>query len=271
MRRSQLIGAVLALALLAPGLAHAQFGLSVVTDITTEAQTTETAIQSAVAVAKQVQQYELQVQQYQNMVANTVAPVTNLYRQTTSDISGAQSALDGVTRLVPVGQSVTQYLSQFTSGGGLTSSTDFCATRGLCTPTQFAAAQAAQAAAAQARDAALVSGSQTQLASLQSQATDLQSIGQAAQGSTGQLQALGYSNQIGAVGAGADLQIASILTQRTQQEATDRLAAQQAAAQRASADTAATTATVNALPTLYGPAPTGTYGQMAAGLPTLGQ
>jgi P-type conjugative transfer protein TrbJ len=268
MRRFQLIGAVLALALVAPGLARAQF---TVTDIIADAQTTETAIQSAAGVAKQVQQYEMQVQQYQNMVQNTVSPVTNIYRQVTGDINGAQSALDGVTRLVPVGQSVTQYLSQFTSGGGITSSTDFCATQGLCTPTQFAAAQAAQAAASQARDAALVSGGQTQLASLQSQATDLQIIGQAAQGATGQMQALGYNNQIAAVGAGANLQVASLLTQRMQQEAADRLAAQQAAAQRAAASKTATQGVVDNLTTFYGPAPTGTYGQMAAGLPTLSQ
>jgi P-type conjugative transfer protein TrbJ len=270
MQRSKLIGAALALALLAPGMAHAQFG-GIVTDIVAEAQTTETAIQTTASVAKQIQQYETQVQQYQNMLQNTAAPLTNLYRQTTSDISGVQGALDGVTRLVPVGQSLTQYLSQFSSGGGVTSSTDFCATAGLCTPQQFAAAQAAQGAAAQARDAALVAGGQTQLASLQSQATDLQNIGQAAQGATGQVQALGYGNQIAAVGAGANLQVASILTQRMQQEAADRLAAQQAAAQRAAGDTAATTATVDALPAFYGPPPTGTYGQMAAGLPTLSQ
>jgi P-type conjugative transfer protein TrbJ len=265
MRRTHLIGAVLALALLAPGMARAQF---TVTDIVAEAQTTETAIQTTAAVAKQIQQYEMQVQQYQNMLQNTAAPLTNIYRQVTADISGAQNAADGVTRLVAAGQSLTQYLSQF-SGGGISSSTDFCATEGLCTPSQFAAAQAAQGAAAQARDAALVAGSQTQLASLQSQATDLQAMGQAAQGATGQMQALGYSNQIGAVAAGADLQIASILTQRMQQDAVDRLAAQQALARTASANAAAGQAAVNDLSSFYGPAPSGTYGQMAAGLPTI--
>ena len=124
MRRIPLIAAALALVLLGPGIARAQF---TVTDIVADAQTTETAIQSTAAVAKQIQQYEMQVQQYQNMLQNTAAPLTNLYRQTTSDISGAQSALDGVTRLVPTGQSVNQYLSRFTSGG-VNASTDFCAT-----------------------------------------------------------------------------------------------------------------------------------------------
>ena len=265
MKRIQRIGAALALVLLGPGIAQAQF---TVTDIVADAQTTETAIQSTAAVAKQIQQYEMQVQQYQNMLQNTAAPLTNLYRQTSSDISGAQSALDGVTRLVPTGQSVTQYLSRFTSGG-ISSSTDFCATEGLCTPQQFGAAQAAQGAAAQARDAALVAGGQTQLASLQSQATDLQTIGQAAQGATGQMQALGYSNQIATVGASADLQVASLLTQRMQQEAADRLAAKQALAQSASENAAAGQAAIDNLSTFYGPAPTGSYGQMAAGLPTL--
>jgi len=52
MRRTYLIGAALALALMAPGMAQAQF---TVTDIVADAQTTETAIQSAAAVAKQVQ------------------------------------------------------------------------------------------------------------------------------------------------------------------------------------------------------------------------
>jgi P-type conjugative transfer protein TrbJ len=249
-------------------MAHAQFG-GIVTDIVAEAQTTETAIQSTAAVAKQIQQYQMQVLQYQNMLQNTLSPATNLYRQTTSDISGVQSALDGVTRLVPVGQSVSQYLSQFTRPGGVTSSTDFCATAGLCTPQQFAAAQAAQGAAAQARDAALVAGGQTQMASYQSQAQDLQNIGQAAQGATGQMQALGYGNQIAAVGAGAQLSIASQMAQRTAQEAADRLAAQNAAAQEAAGSKSATDAAVNNLTTFYGPAPTGTYGQMAAGLPTL--
>jgi P-type conjugative transfer protein TrbJ len=265
MRRTHLIGVLLAAVLIAPGGARAQFA---VTDIVAEAQTTETAIQTTAAVAKQVQQYEMQVQQYQNMLQNTAAPMTNIYRQVTADISGAQGALDGVTRLVPAGQPVSQYLSQF-SGGGISSSIDFCGTQGLCTPSQFAAAQRAQVAAAQSRDAGLVSGSQTQLAALQSQAQDLQSIGDAAQGATGQMQALGYGNQIGTVAAGADLQIASILTQRMQQEAADRLVAQQALARTASANAAAGRAAINDLPSFYGPAPSGTYGQMAAGLPTI--
>lgn len=83
------------------------------------------------------------------------------------------------------------------------------------------------------------------------------------------MQALGYGNQIGAVAAGADLQIASILTQRMQQDAVDRLAAQQALARTASANAAAGQAAVNDLSSFYGPAPRGTYGQMAAGLPTI--
>ena len=268
MRRFQLVGAAAALALLAPGIAHAQFGVSIVTDIVAEAQTTETAIQTATSVVKQVQQYELQLQQYQNMVQNTAAPVTNLYRQVTGDIAGAQMALDSVTRLVPAGQSVSQYLAQFT-GGGVSPTTDFCATQGLCTPAQFAAAQAAQGAAAQARDAALVTGAQTQLTLIQDQARDLETIGQAAQGATGQMQALGYNNQISTIGAGANLQVASLLTQRMQQEAADRLAAQQAAAQRVAAATSAGQSATDDLANFYGPPPAGTYGQMAAGLPTL--
>ena len=258
MRRTYLIGAALALALMAPGMAQAQF---TVTDIVADAQTTETAIQSAAAVAKQVQQYETQVQQYQLMLQNAAAPSTNIYRQSTADVSGAQTLLDGVRRLVPSGQSVSQYLSQFASGE-VSSSTDFCRAQGLCNSSQFAGAQA--------RDAALVSGAQTQLTALQSQASDLQSIGTASQGATGELQALGYGNQIGTVAAGANLQIASALTQQTQQQAADRLAAQQALAQSAAAETAADNSTVSALGSFYGPAPTGTYGQMAAGLPTIG-
>jgi P-type conjugative transfer protein TrbJ len=266
MRRNHLIGALLA-ALLAPGIAQAQM---TVTDIVADAQTTATAIQAASAVTKQVQQYEMQVQQFQLQQQNLAAPTTNIYRPTTSDVSGSQTLLDGVTRLIPIGQSVSQYLAQFTSGGGVSSSTDFCGTQGLCSSSQFAAAQAAQASASQARDAALVSGAQSQLTALQSQATDLQSIGTASQGATGELQALGYSNQIGTVAAGANLQIASTLTQQTQQQAADRLVAQQALAQSAAAETAADTSTVSALSSFYGPAPTGNYGQMAAGLPTIG-
>lgn len=268
MKRILAMGAAFGLALAIPGLAYAQF---TVTDIVADAQTTETAIQTTAAVAKQAQQYEMQVQQYQNMLQNTAAPLTNIYRQTTADVSGAQSALDGVTRLVPTGQSLSQYLSQFTSNGGVTTTTDFCAAQGLCTLQQFAAAQAAQAAAAQARDAALVAGSQTQLGSLQSQAADLQTIGQAAQAATGQMQALGYGNQIATVGASANLEIASLLTRRMQEEAADRLAAQQAAARAPAASAAATQAALTNITTFYGAAPTGTYGQMAAGLPTLSQ
>ena len=267
MRRTYFLGAALGLALMAPGMAQAQM---TVTDIVADAQTTATAIQAAAAVTKQVQQYETQLQQFQLQQQNLASPTTNIYRQSTSDVSGAQTLLDGVTRLIPSGQSVNQYLAQFTSGGGVSSSTDFCGTQGLCNSSQFAAAQASQASASQARDAALVSGSQTQLTALQGQATDLQSIGSAAQGATGEVQALGYSNQINTVGAGADLQIASILTQQTQQQAADRLAAQQALDQTASANTTAGQTAVNNLSGFYGSAPTGTYGQMAAGLPTIG-
>jgi P-type conjugative transfer protein TrbJ len=39
-------------------------------------QTTVTAIQSVAAVTKQIEQYKIQLQQYQNMLQNTAAPAS---------------------------------------------------------------------------------------------------------------------------------------------------------------------------------------------------
>ena len=257
---------LLAGAALAPGVARAQVA---VVDVAAVKQESTSALQSVAAVQKQIAQYNLQVQQYQNAVQNTLAPATNIYRQATQDVSSAQTSMDGVTKIIPTNTSMSAYLGQFTNGTGVTPSTNLCSTQGLCSQSQLAAAQSAATAASQARDAALVQGGQTQLQALRSQSTDLQSITTASKGATGQMQSMGYGNQINAVNANASLQIASILTQQQQKQAADELAAQlsvarqsQLSAAEGQAAVAAEQARMNATV-----APAADYQDMTKGLP----
>ncbi len=111
-----------------------------VVDVSAIKQQTTTALQSVAAVTKQIQQYELQVQQYQNAVQNTLAPVTNVYRQATADVTSAQTSMDGVTKIVPTNTSLSSYLAQFTNGTGVSASTNLCASQGLCSTAQLSAA-----------------------------------------------------------------------------------------------------------------------------------
>jgi P-type conjugative transfer protein TrbJ len=250
-------------ALLAASSASAQFA---VVDVAAVKQVTTTALQSVLGVAKQVQQYQLQLQQYQNAIQNTVSAPSQIYGQVQNGVKSTQGSMDGFTKLVPTGQSSQQYLSQFTNNGGMNGSTDLCATEGLCSAAQLTAAANAAQTASQARDVGLVTGSQTELTALQGSANNLQNISTAAQGATGQMQALGYDNQINALNAGATLHMASMMALQTQQQAADRLAGQQAAVIQMNNDRAAVQAYDSTMSARFATQPSGHYELQAAGL-----
>src|ERR1700758_2691350 len=93
---------VAALPLTSPG------GIPVI-DYSNLVQNTTTALKQVAACAQQVQQYQLQLQQYANQVRNTVAPVAQVWQ-------AAQSTMNTVMGTVGMfqnGSALQSYLNQF--------------------------------------------------------------------------------------------------------------------------------------------------------------
>ena len=72
-------------------------------------QNTTTALKQVPAYAQMVQSYQLQMQQYANMVKNTVAPVAQIWQTA----QGTMNSVMGTVNMFQNGSQLQGYLSQF--------------------------------------------------------------------------------------------------------------------------------------------------------------
>ena len=77
-------------------LLPAQAGIPVI-DGTNVVQTTISALNNVAAVQKQIEQYVTQLQQYQNMLQNSLAPAAYIWDQANSTINKLMQAQDTLT------------------------------------------------------------------------------------------------------------------------------------------------------------------------------
>jgi P-type conjugative transfer protein TrbJ len=185
----------------------------------------------------QLQQYQTQMQQYENMLQNTEAPPTYIWDQaqaTMNDLLAAQDTLNYYENQLG---SLDSYLGKFQDVAYYRDSPCFNGSGG-CTPTEKAAMEENRRLASESQkkaNDALFKGLEQQQRNLTADARQLERLQSAAQGANGQMQAIGYANQLAANQANQLLQIRSLLiaqqnavTTRMQAEA-DREAQQQAA------------------------------------------
>ena len=217
-------------------MSPAQAGIPVI-DGGNLVQNVMTAIESVAQTLKQIEQYQTQLQQYENMIQNTVAPAAYIWDQAQSTINGLMNAVDTLNYYKTQLGSVDSYLGKFQDVAYYRSSPCFNGTGG-CTPAEQAAMAENRRLASESQkkaNDALFKGLDRQQDALKSDARQLERLQSAAQGANGQMQAIGFANQLAAQQANQLLQIRGLMVAQQNAIATrmqveaDREAQQQAA------------------------------------------
>ncbi|EIX0138106.1 P-type conjugative transfer protein TrbJ [Escherichia coli] len=183
-----------------------------VIDGTNLTQTTVTAIQQVAQVQKQIEQYATQLQQYENMLQNTVAPAAYIWDQAQSTINGLMQSIDTLNNLTNQVGSLDAYLGKFQDVSYYKSSP--CFTSAGCSDTERAALEKARELGSQSQKAAndaLFKGIKDQQENLKADARQLERLQAKAQGAQGQMEAIGYANQLASQQANQLLQIRGLL------------------------------------------------------------
>ena len=213
--------------------AHA--GIPVI-DGTNLAQNIMTAIESVAQTLKQIEQYRTQLQQYENMLQNTMAPAAYIWDQAQSTINGLMNAVDTLNYYKTQLGSLDAYLGKFQDVSYYRSSPCFSAAG--CSDAERAAMEQNRRLASESQkkaNDALFKGLEQQQRNLTADARQLERLQSAAQGANGQMQAIGFANQLAAQQANQLLQIRGLMVAQQNAIATrmqveaDREAQQQAA------------------------------------------
>jgi P-type conjugative transfer protein TrbJ len=171
-----------------------------------------TAIEEIAQTAKQIQEYETQLVQYENQLKNTLAPSTYIWdnaQKTINSLLDATNTLDNYkTRL----GSLDNYLSKFQDVNYYRSSP--CFSPDGCTAAEWEALQQNERLASESQkktNDALFKGLDQQQTNLEADSITLERLQSDAEGATGQMQALGYANQLASQQSNQLLQIRALL------------------------------------------------------------
>lgn len=206
-------------------------------------QNVMTAIESVAQTLKQIEQYQTQLQQYENQLQNTMAPAAYIWDQaqrTMNDLRSAMNMLDYYQNQLG---SLDNYLGKFQDVAYYRSSPCFNGSGG-CTPAEWAAMNENRRLASESQkraNDALFHTLRHQQEALQADARTLEQLQSRAQGAEGQMQALGYANQLASQQANQLLQMRAILVAQqqviaTRMQADADLEAKQQAAHAASTE-----------------------------------
>ncbi|HAN1481837.1 TPA: P-type conjugative transfer protein TrbJ [Escherichia coli] len=202
-----------------------QAGIPVI-DGTNLSQNIMTAIESVAQTLKQIEQYQTQLQQYENQLQNTMAPAAYIWDQAQSTINGLMNAVNTLDYYKSQLGSLDNYINKFQDVSYYRGSPCFSAAG--CSNAEWAAMksveQVASASQKKANDA-LFRGLDQQQTNLRNDAAQLQRLQSAAQGANGQMQALGFANQLASQQANQLLQIRGLLIAQ-QNAVTTRMQAQ---------------------------------------------
>lgn len=231
------IAAIMATSLLPGVLTPAHAGLPVI-DASNLSQNVVTAIENVAHTAKQIQQYQTQLQQYQNMLQNTTAPAQQIWDSATTTMSQLRSSIDTLNYYKTSLGSIDTYLGKFKDTAAYRGSP--CYSVNGCTPAEWAAMRDSERLGSESQkkaNDALFKGLDLQQDSMQSDARQLQRLQSAAQGSAGQLEAIGYANQLASHQSNQLLQIRGLLLAQQNAIATRNQALADREAKEAAAST----------------------------------
>jgi P-type conjugative transfer protein TrbJ len=175
-------------------------------------QTTITASENVSQTLKQIQQYQTQLQQYENMLRNTAAPATQIWDQAQMTMNQLRRSIDTLNYYKATLGSVDSYLAHFKDTAAYQSSS--CYSVNGCSQAEWDAMKASERLGSQAQkkaNDALFKGLDKQQDAMVSDARQLERLQSSAQGATGQVQAIGYANQLASNQANQLLQIRALL------------------------------------------------------------
>jgi P-type conjugative transfer protein TrbJ len=175
-------------------------------------QTTVTATESVSQTLKQIQQYQTQLQQYENMLRNTAAPTSNIWDQAQATMSQLRTSIDTLAYYKNTLGGVDTYLGKFKDMSTYQASR--CFSYNGCSQAEWEAMQASQRLGSEAQkkaNDALFHGLDRQQDAMVADARQLERLQMSAQGARGQVQAIGYANQLASHQANQLLQIRALL------------------------------------------------------------
>lgn len=194
--------------------------------------------------ATQLSQYSTELEQYANMIQNTAQPSSYTWANATQTISGLSNTLNTLSGYQSQFGTLANYINQFRNLSQYASSA--CFNSISCTPGALASLSnilRLGSEAQQQANAANIQAINSQQIALQSDAATLERLQANAQSATGQMQAIGFANQLASNQANQLLQLRALLIAQQTAEATrnqviaDREAQQQAADQSWRKDT----------------------------------
>lgn len=245
MKRVRLLAAKSALAVaLATGfitttITPVQAGIPVI-DGGNLVQNIMSAMESVAQTAKQIEQYQTQLQQYENQLQNSMAPAAYIWDQAQTTINRLIAAQNTLAYYENQLGSLDAYLGKFQDVAYYRSSPCFNGSGGCSDAERAAMAENRRLASESQKKAndALFQTVADQQKALKDDARTLERLQGAAQGAQGQLQAIGYANQLASQQANQLLQIRTmmaaqhtVIAAKVQADA-DRQALEQAAQER---------------------------------------
>jgi P-type conjugative transfer protein TrbJ len=192
-----------------------------VLDVSNLAQNTITAAKTAAAVEKQIQQYKLQLQQYQDMLNNSLTPSSYVWDNANDTINKLLQETDTLDYYKSQAGNLDNYLSRYQD-------TDYyqkspCFTSEGCTAQQRQALMNTQTldseAQKRANDAMLMGIDQQQTA-LKNDSQNLASLQKQATTAQGRMEALQAANQLASAQTNQLLQIRALLVAQQNAQAT---------------------------------------------------
>ncbi len=215
-----------------------------VIDSTNLSQNTVSATEQITQTLKQVQQYSTQLsqystqlQQYSNMVQNTAVPTSFTWANASQTISGLSNTLNTLSGFQTQFGSLDNYVKSYQNQNQYENSA--CFNNIACTPSALSNLNNTLKLGSQAQqtaNAAEIQVIDSQQTALQNDAATLQRLQNNAQTASGQMQAIGYANQLASNQANQLLQLRALLIARQTAEATRNQVIADREAQQAAAD-----------------------------------
>ena len=193
------------------GITPAYAGIPVI-DGANLGQNIMNVIESVAHTAKQIQQYQTQLQQYENMLKNTTQPSMQIWDAATTTMNQLRGSIDTLNYYKTSLGSIDAYLGKFKDTAGYRANPCFSPTG--CTPAEWSALKDQERIGSESQKKAtdaLFKGLEKQQDAMESDATQLQRLQSAANGAQGQMEAIGYANQLASHQSNQLLQIRGLL------------------------------------------------------------
>jgi P-type conjugative transfer protein TrbJ len=183
-----------------------------VIDVTNITQTTVSAMENVSQTLKQLEQYQTQLQQYEDQSRNTMAPSMYLWDQANQIMEGVLSTVDTLENYKQQAGSIDAYLAKFQDVNYYRSSP--CFGPNGCTEQEMEALRSSQTAGSEAQkwaNDAVIKGIELQQNRLQQDAENLVRLQRSAETVQGRMEAIQLTNQFASEQASQLMQIRSML------------------------------------------------------------